>query len=887
MATTIEELRAVMRMELKPFMRDLQQMNGISAKAAKQVEQTWMQTNRRLDGIGKNMARSLIAPLTGVGAALGARELIRLTDTWTDLNGRVRIAAGGMREGANVMERLSDMARRTYSSLETTAESYLTNSQALKELGYSTNQQLDFTEALNNALVVSGAKGQRAEQVINALGKAMAFGELRGENLNTVVQTGGRVAQALADGLGVTTNELRKLGEAGKLKSSNVFAALTSQMQTLRDEADGMQATIGDAIQLLNNSFLEYVGGADQASGASARIAEAIIHVADNMDTVASAAMTAATAIIGALAGRAMIGATVQIVSTYKALGEFVRIARAAQGLGGLGPAFASLGANAGIIGLAVGGAAALALGHFANQAAEARVKTDQFNDMLDRMGISAKEAAGQIDEVTAAKHRMATAEGLAQHQEETDLAADKMREFADEMNGMIALLRTSANQGNTNAKSLVDQVDAYIASKGAASDFGDELDRLALLNPDWAGAIGQLKLLASSFRDAALAAGELAGEAAAAGLGNLSGPAKPRGALGASRRAVNARREIGSTYIAEQERRNALTREQRDLEDEILRIRKDMPEGALVTDSQLEAIAKANLLRKQADKKTGKKADPYGDATTSMQERIDSLVKETAVMASLNPLINDYGYAMEKARVQIELENAAKKAGLELDPARRQAIQDLAEGYAQATVEAAKLAEAQAATVEQMDNLRDAARDAMQTMIDGFLEGKDAGEIFANVLGDIGKQLISMGMGGLFGKGSGDYGAIGKMFGFADGGYTGAGGKHQPAGVVHKGEVVWSQRDVAKAGGVGVVESLRRGMGGYADGGVVAMPRLPSIPQAQAGGGTVVNFAPVIHAPGADAAGLEKVERKLDRLAAELVPTIKKTVARRSKDMW
>src|SRR5690606_1060071 len=124
----------------------------------------------------------------------------------------------------------------------------------------------------------------------------------------------------------------------------------------------------------------------------------------------------------------------------------------------------------------------------------------------------------------------------------------------------------------------------------------------------------------------------------------------------------------------------------------------------------------------------------------------------------------------------------------------------------------AAKLAEAQAATVEQMDNLRDAARDAMQTMIDGFLEGKDAGEIFANVLGDIGKQLTSMGMGGLFGKGSGDYGVFGKLFGFAGGGYTGSGAVNQPAGVVHKGEVVWSQRDIAKAGGVGVVEAMRRG---------------------------------------------------------------------------
>ncbi|ASK85819.1 tail length tape-measure protein 1 [Acinetobacter phage Ab105-2phi] len=43
---------------------------------------------------------------------------------------------------------------------------------------------------------------------------------------------------------------------------------------------------------------------------------------------------------------------------------------------------------------------------------------------------------------------------------------------------------------------------------------------------------------------------------------------------------------------------------------------------------------------------------------------------------------------------------------------------------------------------------------------------------------------------------------------GFADGGYTGSGGKYQPAGIVHKGEVVWSQEDIKRWGGVGLVPS-------------------------------------------------------------------------------
>ncbi|WP_429813536.1 phage tail tip lysozyme [Ensifer sp. B1-9] len=56
----------------------------------------------------------------------------------------------------------------------------------------------------------------------------------------------------------------------------------------------------------------------------------------------------------------------------------------------------------------------------------------------------------------------------------------------------------------------------------------------------------------------------------------------------------------------------------------------------------------------------------------------------------------------------------------------------------------------------------------------------------------------------------------------WSDGGYTGPGNKYDPAGVVHRGEVVWSQADVARAGGVHVVEAMRLGRRGYANGGAV-----------------------------------------------------------------
>lgn len=81
--------------------------------------------------------------------------------------------------------------------------------------------------------------------------------------------------------------------------------------------------------------------------------------------------------------------------------------------------------------------------------------------------------------------------------------------------------------------------------------------------------------------------------------------------------------------------------------------------------------------------------------------------------------------------------------------------------------------------------------------------------------------KIISSSFGG---KGaSGIKSLLDYLPGFDTGGYTGAGPRSKPAGVVHAGEVVFSQQDVARHGGPAVVDAIRRGLRGYADGGVVS----------------------------------------------------------------
>jgi lambda family phage tail tape measure protein len=105
------------------------------------------------------------------------------------------------------------------------------------------------------------------------------------------------------------------------------------------------------------------------------------------------------------------------------------------------------------------------------------------------------------------------------------------------------------------------------------------------------------------------------------------------------------------------------------------------------------------------------------------------------------------------------------------------------------------------------------------------------ASKVLGAVIGAIG-SAFSGGFGTGRSFGNQDYGQF-----LADGGYTGPGAKYEPAGIVHKGEVVFSQEDVKRNGGVSRVEQMR--LRGYANGGYVgAAP-----PPMGGGAGVVINI--------------------------------------------
>lgn len=113
---------------------------------------------------------------------------------------------------------------------------------------------------------------------------------LRGEEFNAVNESGDRVIRALAAGMGVARKDLKSMADQGQLTIDKVVPALISQLGKLRNEYGELPQTVSSSATKVENAFMQWVGGANEASGATNTLTGLLDGVANNIDQVATAA---------------------------------------------------------------------------------------------------------------------------------------------------------------------------------------------------------------------------------------------------------------------------------------------------------------------------------------------------------------------------------------------------------------------------------------------------------------------------------------------------------------------------------------------------------------------------------------------------------------------
>ncbi|MDX0226762.1 tape measure protein [Sinorhizobium meliloti] len=168
--------------------------------------------------------------------------------------------------------------------------------------------------------------------------------------------------------------------------------------------------------------------------------------------------------------------------------------------------------------------------------------------------------------------------------------------------------------------------------------------------------------------------------------------------------------------------------------------------------------------------------ADELQREIEQIQERTAAIQAEIAAQAGLNPLLNDFGYAVEFAASKQDLLNAAKSVGKEITPELAAQIDTLAAGYANASSAAEKLAATQDKVREQAEFFGDAFYDAFSELIPKIETGNKALDKFLNTLIEAVAQAAILGKGPFGAPGGGGSGGLlggllGAIFPFAKGG--------------------------------------------------------------------------------------------------------------------
>ncbi len=242
---------------------------------------------KRIEASADRMGRLIRRALAFGAAAIGIRQLTELANTFVNVQNRLKLVTEGTAQLNVVMEELFNIANRTRGAFQGTADLFARVALASAELGVSRQEILNFTESVSQAIILSGASAREANAGLIQLAQGIASARLGGDELRSVLEQLPAVADVIARSMGRARGELRALGAEGKITPEIVLKAFREAREELTERFAKTIPTIGQAFTVLRNNVIQLIGRIDEGSGALLSIANFIIGVGDNLETLA------------------------------------------------------------------------------------------------------------------------------------------------------------------------------------------------------------------------------------------------------------------------------------------------------------------------------------------------------------------------------------------------------------------------------------------------------------------------------------------------------------------------------------------------------------------------------------------------------------------------
>lgn len=282
-------------------------LNGLSGSMGR-LDASVTRTERSVAAMQRTMS-GLSSVAKAVVSALSIQQVAQYGNEWVTVNNKLANSVRANENLAEVTQRVFDISQNTMSSLGATATLYGRLERATRSAGTSTQDLVTLTSTINKGLAVSGATTEEASSTMTQLSQALASGVLRGEEFNSISENGSRLAVALADSLGVTIGQLRKMAAEGKLTTEVVVNGLLKQSDAIAKEFSNTALTMGQAFTVATNNITKFVGESSTVSTGIKAFNTGIITLSQNLDTI-SAVLVTLTAVMGSRFAGALAMAT-------------------------------------------------------------------------------------------------------------------------------------------------------------------------------------------------------------------------------------------------------------------------------------------------------------------------------------------------------------------------------------------------------------------------------------------------------------------------------------------------------------------------------------------------------------------------------------------------
>jgi len=290
---------------------------------------------RELNAIGDS-ARQTTTYLNGLRAILasaltfsGIGQIVEAVDTFTVLQNRLKLVTDEANTLGDSWTRLNQIANSSYSTIDSTVTLYYRVAQAYKAWGESAEDAYEFTDLFQKSAILSGSSMQTTSQAVYQFGQALNKGKLDGDEFRSVLEGLPYVAQLIQKELGVTRAELYEMSADGKISLDRIKAAFKNAADVIRGDWANVTPTIGMALNVLYNSWIDFIAKIQDSTGIFSYVAQAILLVANNLDILALALAPVAAAFVF-LAGRLALGL---VVIGLRDMASALRLATAAQWL--------------------------------------------------------------------------------------------------------------------------------------------------------------------------------------------------------------------------------------------------------------------------------------------------------------------------------------------------------------------------------------------------------------------------------------------------------------------------------------------------------------------------------------------------------------------------